>query len=570
MQTRIQRKLSQRMGLLAILAVGLAAVALAAVIPLPNGANLEVTIGTPAQDEEFKVPVGATDIDVDTSGTASIGQGTPDVGLIVVVDVSFSTTLDCDGTRNILQCERDAVNNLLTDPNIGSVAEVGIAVFGEGGAAADMTPAGGDDPSTTSIADAQTVVGSIVVGGVNQFAVKGVGDGATNYSAGLAAATTIAGAQTTGTKLVIFLSDGLSNTGGGSFAANLAALQGLVDTIFPFAIGSGASCTGGSDGDLADMGDCEEVDPDELENLIPDLLSTTLESVEAEADGNPLIVTTNPPVPADGPVSVDWSATAFGLVPDDHQICATATGSDSTGSDSVQECVDIHLLQLTASPEAVLNELNFDNEHTVMAEIVGGSGPVRNIDFLVGGQNAGTAMPPNASIPTAPNAPVQFFYMVPQVCDSLGVDTITVSTTIAGTECSIELGKEWIDTVPPEVSCDPSVNPHGNEPQAPGQGQNEDGFYQLNSEDPVLFCEVTLMVTDGDGFVFPGPFVPGDVIKYTQADGAPQQQKKMGSGNGQAGQVRWHLKGHGDLTVTATDTSGNSAFASCLVPPPPQ
>ena len=241
--------------------------------------------------------------------------------------------------------------------------------------------------------------------------------------------------------------------------------------------------------------------------------------------------------------------------------------SDVTGGfASVTVCETIHLLQLTASPDYMVNELNFDNEHTVTAEIVGGTGPTRDIDFLVGGQNGATAMPPNASIPADPNVPVDFVYTVPQDCASLGVDTITVSTVIAGLEDSIVVEKEWIDTVPPEVSCDPSVNPHGHETPP-----TENGFYQLNAVDPYLAnCTVTLQVVDGDGFVFPGPFLPGDNIKYTQADGAPQKQMKIGSTQGQAGEVKYHLKGHGDLTLIGTDPSGNVSTDICLVPPPPQ
>ena len=160
-----------------------------------------------------------------------------------------------------------------------------------------------------------------------------------------------------------------------------------------------------------------------------------------------------------------------------------------------------------------------------------------------------------------------FTYSVPQDCASLGSDTITASTVIAGVPDSIVFTKEWIDAVPPNVSCDESVNPHGdNTPPS----SNKDGFYQLNAEDPnIANCTVTLMAVDGDGYVFPGPFLPGDTIKYTQADGAPQQQKKIGSKKGQAGAVKWHLKGHGDLTLFATDPSGNVRSVSCLVPPPP-
>ena len=160
-------------------------------------------------------------------------------------------------------------------------------------------------------------------------------------------------------------------------------------------------------------------------------------------------------------------------------------------------------------------------------------------------------------------------YSVPQTCASLGTDTITATTVIAGVPDSIVFTKAWIDSVPPNVSCDESVNPHG-DTVPPAQNTNPDGFYQLNAEDPnIANCIVTLQVVDGDGYVFPGPFLPGDNIKYTQADGAPQKQKKIGSSNGQAGAVKWHLKGHGDLTIFATDPSGNVSSAMCLVPPPP-
>ena len=76
-----------------------------------------------------------------------------------------------------------------------------------------------------------------------------------------------------------------------------------------------------------------------------------------------------------------------------------------------------------------------------------------------------------------------------------------------------------------------------------------------------------LAAVDEDGFVFPGPFDPGDNIKYTQDDTAPQEQKKIG---GPKSAVRWHLIGHGDLTLVSTDSSGNMASTMCLVPQPPR
>jgi hypothetical protein len=565
---------------------------------LPNGAELEVSIDDPVTSTEFNVPPGQPTIDVDVTGTASVGQGIPNVTLVYVIDVSASTLAPC-GTDSdtILDCEKSAILGLNSSPGISSVDEVGVVVYGETGAAADMTPGGGDDPITAPDAgpgDVDTVVNSVFTSstipcpaGVAQFTNKNVGCDGTDYSAGLASAKTVVDASTNGINLVIFLSDGLSNQEDPpGFDANLAALAGTGAVVHSFAVGSGSSCVGGANGTLQEMADatggsCTPVpDPANLPDILPDLISTTLESLEIEVNGGGKQVISNddisPDLPAAGPVSADYLTTVTGLGPADHDICVTATGSDNAGADSVEQCETIHLLQLTATPDTETNDLNVDNGHTVTAAIIGGTGPDRDIDFAVGGQNAATATPANASINATPGgASVDFSYTVPQDCASLGTDTITVSTTIATVLASIDVTKDWVDPVPPDVSCDPTVNPHGNkEPQAPGkggQGRNQDGFYQLNAEDPNLAnCTVTLQVVDGDGFVFPGPFLPGDKIKYTQDDFIPQEQKKIGSGNDKAGAVLYHLIGHGDLSVTGTDPSGNTTTDTCFVPPPPK
>jgi hypothetical protein len=127
------------------------------------------------------------------------------------------------------------------------------------------------------------------------------------------------------------------------------------------------------------------------------------------------------------------------------------------------------------------------------------------------------------------------------------------------------------DVVPPEAACAETVNPSGNNvPKAPGkggQGQNQDGFYELQATDnfdPTL----DLFVTDtGSGVVF-GPFPSGTRIKYTEANGAVPSIKAMG---GPDSAVDWHIKGQGDAQLTAVDDAGNvSAAAACLVPPPPK
>lgn len=136
-----------------------------------------------------------------------------------------------------------------------------------------------------------------------------------------------------------------------------------------------------------------------------------------------------------------------------------------------------------------------------------------------------------------------------------------------------EVSVTVLDVIPPEASCTETTNPHGRTTPPAGQrspGQNEDGFYVLNAHDdhdpdPQIFVEDT-----GSGHVF-GPFDDGTRIKYTQAPGATPSQRKMGSTNGQAGAVDWHLKGKGDAEAYAVDAAGNeSERASCRVPPPPK
>ncbi len=90
---------------------------------LDNGAEVAITLDTPVQDQEYRAPAvggpGAT-IDVAIDGLASIGEGDPAVAIAFVVDVSGSTQADCEGGTgtSILGCEKQAVLNVLSDPNI--------------------------------------------------------------------------------------------------------------------------------------------------------------------------------------------------------------------------------------------------------------------------------------------------------------------------------------------------------------------------------------------------------------------------------------------------------------------
>jgi hypothetical protein len=116
--------------------------------------------------------------------------------------------------------------------------------------------------------------------------------------------------------------------------------------------------------------------------------------------------------------------------------------------------------------------------------------------------------------------------------------------------------------------CTETVNPHGQTvPPAgsttlpgPNGGINEDGFYEVGTDSGT---EVILSDTDGNVF---GTFASGTIVKYTEANGATPSVKKIGSENGQAGAVDFHITGTGDLVVTSIE--GTSV--TCFVPPPPK
>jgi hypothetical protein len=173
---------------------------------------------------------------------------------------------------------------------------------------------------------------------------------------------------------------------------------------------------------------------------------------------------------------------------------------------------------------------------------------------------------------------VTFTYDVPVAPDSLGTDEIEACLEIDGDTVCETVEKTWVDTTPPDVTCTEYVNPHGkNTPPAgnttlpgPKGGMNEDGFYLLEADDDVWPTDSIDIDVNGLGRPSGSPFRSGDVIKYTQADGAEPSSKKIGSTNGQAGAVRAHIVSPGDAVVTATDGSGNAASVTCLVPRPPK
>jgi hypothetical protein len=143
--------------------------------------------------------------------------------------------------------------------------------------------------------------------------------------------------------------------------------------------------------------------------------------------------------------------------------------------------------------------------------------------------------------------------------------------------------------------CVQCVNPHGgtipsagslpvcsmgtlHSPNASGAGENPDGFFLVGTttgEGAACGSGTSDVVLKdlGTGLSFGGPgpggdFFNGTTIKYTQAPGTTVPDvKKIGSTNGQASAVDFHLKGAGDLEVCSVDLG---TCVTCLVPPPPK
>jgi hypothetical protein len=130
----------------------------------------------------------------------------------------------------------------------------------------------------------------------------------------------------------------------------------------------------------------------------------------------------------------------------------------------------------------------------------------------------------------------------------------TPSNDQYGTGGCVEYVNPHGKTIPPAGLTPPGTNPKG--------GENPDGFYQVGtpgSSGPYYVMDL------GSGQLF-GPFSGGTVIKYTQATGATPSQKSIGSTNGQAGAVSWHITGTGDFEIIG----GGGPPQVCLVPRPPK
>ncbi|MGI0012774.1 MAG: hypothetical protein ACREBU_04920 [Nitrososphaera sp.] len=368
-----------------LLSMGLSG-AMATAGNLPGGTSIEVTIDQPVDGEVNEIPIGETSIDVAIEGTASVGAAVPikDTAVVYIVDRSGSMSLDagvdCDGiagTDSRLVCEQGAVkaaNAAAADP-FSAVGETGLGSFSDTGTAHDVDVALGVQFIVAPPGDVDTVVDSLVAGGN------------TCYFCGLEAADTILGSSTSPINIVLFISDGLNNVAP-DVSTFVPVNFGSNTLIKAFAIGTLVDCTSdpvglGSLDEVAALstapgGECTEItDFSDLAHEIQSAIGSTLESVEVTVDSVPITVDTSDVLPKNGgfdPKSVDYNATANDLGPGTYELCATATGTDAGGTDSVTECVEkivIQLVEIDIKPGSFPNSINTNNNGKIPVALLG-------------------------------------------------------------------------------------------------------------------------------------------------------------------------------------------------------
>lgn len=345
---------------------------------LPGGSAISVQITAPP--DGAVVPEGP----VALAGSASVGEGLPVANtlLVYVLDLSGSTSGSVSGTvcgsqnsdgisNQIIDCEIAAAKALnAAAVNAGTVLEIAAVGFGghtigtgslNDAYVLDLSPVGGIQnriaPDADAIPNGQRDLDEALfrvdsVGVIDLFTAADVG-GYTNYWAAVHRAVQVANASSATNKIVVFLSDGVSNTGGPAGESVLDALDGVTGITFhTFAISNLVACSpsGTNKGTLKQIatatgGTCTELDdPQDAVEVLPQVIGSSLTGVTVSVDGGAASPAgTAAALPLTGPANTDWGFITGPLAAGTHQLCATATGSDGGGNGTVSECVTVQV-----------------------------------------------------------------------------------------------------------------------------------------------------------------------------------------------------------------------------------
>lgn len=530
------------------------------IAPLPSGVACSVEVTTPGEGQVFLPgPVGVT-------GFATVGEALPvaTTSLVYVMDVSGSTgdfaacggDPNGDGSANtVVDCEITALTLLHQQAiTLGTVANVGLAVFGTFADTADMTPGPGAglliaptaDANGNGTLDAVEVLRSADSGGLlGLFTPRSVGS-ATSYGAGIDAAETIVGASAQASQVVVFVSDGLNNTAP-SVATALAGLPASA-VVHTFAVGADADCDVadnpalGTLRDIADAtgGTCTNVpDASDLPSILPGVIMANLVGLELTLDGLPVVITSvTPPLPENGPATVNYSTTLPAPAPGLHTLCAEATCTDASGAVAPTECKHF---RIDTPPEAKCTDVSVHADATCHASASVDDG---SFDADIGDTITCSASPPGPY----PLGPTE----VTLTCtDSFG----------ASSQCTGDV--TVVDVTPPVVVATAgtiaSLWPPNHQYQAFTVG---DCVLEIDDNCAVLDpADATLVqrITSDEGELATGS---GNTCDDAVIDDPPTsysvRSERIGNGNGRV----YHVE------HVVSDPSGNHTSASCEIDVP--
>jgi hypothetical protein len=275
-----------------------------------------------------------------------VGRGDvePFVHISYVIDISGSTTTDCDGNRTILQCETDAIltlDSLLVEA--GVTVDISLTSF-----ASDFFPA--DLDNATAGVQVLAPPGDPALFDALSGLVSAGGTAYKNSTRAAIDAITLSVQNPAVTQtFIVFLSDGSENNPA-DLVPEIAALNALGTTVYTFAVGAGLECQGNLFALARDTGgSCTEVTGAfALTGALQDIVipNRELGTTQITLNGAPLPISSSPPIPTDGQSvgdgPFDISTGDVTLATGPYEVCLEST---TDGSDTVACCVEFEVVQ---------------------------------------------------------------------------------------------------------------------------------------------------------------------------------------------------------------------------------
>jgi hypothetical protein len=266
------------------------------------------------------------------------GDVDPFVHISYVIDISGSTTTDCDGTRTILQCETDAIQTL--DSMLvaaGVTVDISLTSFASDYFPADLDPA---TPGVQLLAPPGDPALFDALSGLRSA-------GGTAYKnstrAAIDAITLSVKNPAVTQTIIVFLSDGSENNPA-NLVPEITALNALGTTVYTFAVGAGLECQGNLLALARDTGgSCTEVSGAfALTGALQDIVipNRELGTTQITLNSAPLPISASPPIPTDGQPVGDGpfdisTAGDVTLVAGPYIVCLSST---TDGRDEVASC----------------------------------------------------------------------------------------------------------------------------------------------------------------------------------------------------------------------------------------